>query len=52
MYNLLVTAAEGAWDLPANEFDRTCFLEYTDKATEARFLTLGRAIDCREGSVE
>lgn len=40
MYNLLVTAAEGAWDLPAYEFDRTRFLEYTVDSLKARFSTL------------
>ncbi|HFX2047094.1 TPA: TIR domain-containing protein [Pseudomonas aeruginosa] len=40
MYNLLVTAAEGAWDLPAYEFDRTRFLEYTADSLKARFGTL------------
>jgi TIR domain len=40
MYNLLVTAAEGAWNLPAYEFDKTRFLEHTDEATKARFGTL------------
>lgn len=37
MYNLLVTSAEGAWDLPAYEFDRTRFLEYTVNSLKARF---------------
>jgi len=37
LYNLLVTAAEGAWDLPAYEFDRTRFLEYTVDSLKARF---------------
>lgn len=37
MYNLLVTAAVGAWDLPAYEFDRTRFLEYTLDSLKARF---------------
>ncbi len=40
MYNLLVTAAEGAWDLPAYEFDRTRFLEYTSDSLKAHFGTL------------
>lgn len=40
MYNLLVTAARGAWDLPAYEFDRTRFLEYTVDSLKARFGTL------------
>lgn len=30
MYNLLVTAAEGAWDRPFYEYDRSRFLEYTN----------------------
>lgn len=37
MYNLLVTAAEGAWDLPAYEFDRTRFLEHTAESIKSRF---------------
>ena len=37
MYNLLVTAADGAWDLPAYEFDRTRFLEYTAESIKTRF---------------
>ena len=37
MYNLLVTAAEGAWELPAYEFDRTRFLEYTVDSLKTRF---------------
>lgn len=40
MYNLLVTAAEGAWDLPAYEYDRTRFLEYTAESLKARFAKL------------
>lgn len=40
MYNLLVTAAEGAWNLPAYEFDRTRFLEYTADSVKARFAKL------------
>lgn len=40
MYNLLVTAAEGAWDLPAYEFDRTRFLEYTAESVKAKFAKL------------
>ena len=40
MYNLLVTAAGGAWDLPAYEFDRTRFLEYTADSVKARFTKL------------
>ncbi|HCL3427726.1 TPA: TIR domain-containing protein [Pseudomonas aeruginosa] len=44
MYNLLVTAAEGAWDLPAYEFDRTRFLEYTADSVKARFAKLDAQI--------
>lgn len=40
MYNLLVTSAQGAWDLPAYEFDRTRFLEYTAESTKAKFIKL------------
>jgi hypothetical protein len=40
MYNLLVTAAEGAWNLPAYEFDRTRFLEHTAESTKAKFAKL------------
>jgi TIR domain-containing protein len=40
MYNLLVTAAEGAWDLPAYEYDRSRFLEYTAESVKARLAKL------------
>jgi hypothetical protein len=40
MYNLLVTASEGAWDLLAYEYDRTRFLEYTTDALQASFKRL------------
>lgn len=40
MYNLLVTAAEGAWDLPAYEYDRSRFLEYTSESIKARLAQL------------
>jgi len=40
LYNLLVTANEGAWDLPAYEYDRTRFLEYTSESLKARFKSL------------
>ena len=40
MYNLLVTAAEGAWNLPAYEFDRTRFLEHSASSVRAQFATL------------
>jgi TIR domain len=43
MYNLLVTAAEGAWDLPAYEYDRTRFLEYTADSLKAKFAKLDAA---------
>lgn len=37
MYNLLVTARSGAWDLPGYEFDRSRFGEYTAESLIARF---------------
>ena len=40
MYNLLVTAAVGAWDLPAYEYDRTRFLEYTSEPLRVKYRTL------------
>lgn len=40
MYNLLVTAAEGAWDISAYEYDRTRFLEYTTDSLKAKFAKL------------
>ncbi|WP_394293343.1 TIR domain-containing protein [Aeromonas rivipollensis] len=40
MYNLLVTASEGAWDLPAYEYDRTRFLEYTPESIKTKFMKL------------
>ena len=43
MYNLLVTAAEGAWNLPAYEYDRTRFLEYTADSLKAKFAKLDAA---------
>jgi len=41
MYNLLVTAQEGAWDSPFYKYDRSRFLEYTndDIATTYKNLT-------------
>ena len=39
MYNLLVTAQRGAWDLPAFEFDKSRFLEYTNDKEKALFKT-------------
>jgi len=40
VYNLLVTASEGAWDLPAYEYDCTRFLEYTAKTLQSKFKKL------------
>ena len=37
MYNFLVTAHDGAWDLPAYEFDRSRFLEYSAEKEETLF---------------
>lgn len=44
MYNLLVTASEGAWDLSAYEYDRTRFLEYTTETLQAKFKKLTAAV--------
>lgn len=43
MYNLLVTAAQGAWDLSAYEYDRTRFLEHTAESLKVRFTKLDAA---------
>jgi hypothetical protein len=43
MYNLLVTAAEGAWDLLAYEYDRTRFLEHTTESIRSRLASLETA---------
>ncbi|WP_169403186.1 FRG domain-containing protein [Rouxiella aceris] len=40
MYNLLVTAREGAWDEKSYEFDRSRFLEYTTESIAAIFQSL------------
>lgn len=40
MYNFLVTAIEGSWDLHAYEFDRERFLEYTVESFRRRFADL------------
>lgn len=40
MYNLLVTASEGAWDLNAYEFDRTRYLEYTADTLQSKYKKL------------
>jgi len=37
MYNLLVTAREGVWDLPAYEYDKSRFLEYSNDKEKALF---------------
>ena len=37
MYNLLVTAAQDAWDSPFYEYDRSRFLEYTTDKIVAKF---------------
>jgi hypothetical protein len=40
LYNLVVTSSEGAWDLPAYEFDQTRFLEYTADTLQAKYKKL------------
>ena len=40
LYNLLVTASEGAWDLPAYEYDRTRFLEHTADTLHTKYKKL------------
>ena len=40
MYNFLVTAKEGSWELHAYEFDRERFLEYTADSLRIRFADL------------
>ena len=40
MYNLLVTARDGAWDLPAYEYTRDRFLEYTNDKERTLFKVL------------
>lgn len=40
MYNLLVTARDGAWDAPSYEYDRSRFLEYTNETIAERFKSL------------
>ena len=44
MYNLLVTSSEGAWDLPAYEFDQTRFLEYTADTLQAKYKKLTASV--------
>lgn len=40
MYNLFVTAQDGAWDAQGYEYDRSRFLEYTPDDVAARFKDL------------
>lgn len=40
MYNLLITASEGAWDMVAYEFDRSRFLEFTADTIVNKFKKL------------
>lgn len=40
MYNLLVTSAEGAWDIPVYEYDRSRFLEHTAPSIKGKFKEL------------
>jgi len=40
MYSLLVTARDGAWDLPAYEFEKERFLEHTNDKERALFRSL------------
>jgi hypothetical protein len=41
MYNLLVTSSDGAWSLlPAYEYDRSRFLEYTAETLQSKFKKL------------
>ncbi len=42
MYNFLVTGREGAWDLPAYEYERPRFCEYTSADLKAKFGDLAR----------
>ncbi|MDM5125673.1 TIR domain-containing protein [Aeromonas salmonicida] len=44
MYNLLVTSSDDAWDLPAYEYDRTRFLEYTPDSIKAKFSKLDASL--------
>lgn len=40
MYNLLVTAQQGAWDLPAYEYDRERFAEHTSDVIAGKYKVL------------
>jgi hypothetical protein len=44
VYNLIVTACEGAWDEPQFAIEVGRFLEYTDDAVKARFQALDDAV--------
>ena len=41
MYNLFVTAQDGAWESLGYEYDRSRFLEYTNESLAEKFKTLG-----------
>ena len=41
MYNLFVTAQEGAWDIAGYDYDRSRFLEYTNESLAEKFKILG-----------
>lgn len=41
MFNLLVTAQEGAWETGGYEYDRSRFLEYTNESLAEKFKVLG-----------
>ena len=43
MYNLIITASDGAWDKPDHVLSFGRFLEYTDEQTTAKFAKLDRA---------
>ena len=42
MYNLLVTARQGAWDNLGYEYERSRFLEYTNESIAEKFQALGQ----------
>lgn len=44
MYNFLVTANKGAWDLPAYEYGRDRFCEYTSDDLLNQFKPLDSAV--------
>ena len=44
MYNLLVTAKQGAWDEPFYEFDKSRFLEYTTESVAEAFKSLNHSL--------